>query len=335
LNRESENLPGGAYPFVSVIIPIFNHTETLGKCLETLSKQRYPHFEVIIVNDGSSDRTPEKIVMGHGRPDFQIISLPENQGVSAARNMGMKKARGEVFVFSDADCFYESDWLRDLVQPLQAPQTGCSGGPDQVPASADLKSKCIDYSMHSLIASGGIRRGETRLAKYSPAGCNMAVKREVIEKVGVFNPSLRHRGEEKELEHRIRKGGYDIVYVKNARVWHHRRSTIKAFTRQTFASGTARMDIVRLFPDALELAHFIPALLTGVVFLAGIASLFASAVRPVWISMLAVYLLLLVTDGLIGAVKLRSFRALFIIPLTSAAVHIAYGTGSILRWLRG
>ena len=335
MNREPGNPPGDALPFVSVIIPIFNRAETLEKCLQTLAAQRYPHFEVIVVDDGSGDEAAGKTVERLGRPDFQIISLPENQGVAAARNAGMRKARGDVFVFSDADCFFENDWLRDLVRPLSSPRTGCSGGPDQAPAVAGLKGKCIDYSMHSLIASGGIRRGECRLAKYSPAGCNMAIKREVVERVGAFDPSLRRRGEEKELEHRMRMCGYDIVYVKSARVWHHRRPTITSFARQTFFSGMARTDIVRRFPEALELAHVAPALLTGALFLGGIAALFNPSARRVWIPMLAAYLLLLLTDGLIGAMTLRRSRALFVIPLTSAVIHFAYGAGTIFGWLRG
>ncbi len=334
MTAESIDSKSNLWPSVSVIIPTLNDAGTIELCLKTLVAQRYPDFETIIVNDGSTDETPDiirKFIEWMGNIPFQVIDLPENRGISAARNLAMKKATGEIFVFTDADCYFEKHWLINLVSPLRKKEAGCSGGPDQVPSDATLIAKCIDYSMHSLIASGELRRGRTRLAKYSPAGCNMAVKRKVIEKIGNFDESLRFRGEEKELEHRIRKAGYRIEYVEKARVWHHRRATLGLFWRQTFASGKARIDILQRAPGALEFAHLFPALLVGVLAAVGIVSFFNPLFRTILAGILAGYLSLLILDGILGTFKLRDYRALFIIPITSAIVHFAYGLGTVLR----
>jgi GT2 family glycosyltransferase len=321
-------------PMISVIIPTFNDSETIEMCLKTLSEQQYPHFEVIIVNDGSTDHSLEKIkkaIKSYNKIDFRLISFRFKRGVSLARNAAIKEARGKIFVFSDGDCYFEKNWLEQLIEPLQDPVNGCCGGPDQVPLDSTPKTKCIDYSMHSLFASGRIRRGTMNLAKYAPSGCNMAVRRDVIERVGDFNPFLKIRGEEKELVHRIRQAGYAVVYVEWAWVWHHRRPTIKSFFIQTYRSGKARIDILRLYPDALEFAHLFPALITAGLLIGGILSFFNPMLRKIWLMACAVYLVLLFVDALNGALKLRMFRALAIIPITSAVIHFGYGIGSIIR----
>lgn len=251
-----------ALDLVTVIIAVFNDETTIEDCLNTLARQNYPRYEVIVVDDGSTDRTLDRVRnLVRDDPTFRIISLPMNQGVAAARNRAIREACGDILVFADADCFFNPDWLALLVSPLQKEGTGCAGGPDETPASDSLMQRCIDYSMHSLIASGGLRRGELNLARYSPAGCNIALKMEIIRKIGAFNETLTCRGEDKELDHRIRKAGYEIEYVKRAKVWHRRRKSLPSFFKQMYQSGKARMDILKVAPDAFEFVHVFPALL--------------------------------------------------------------------------
>jgi glycosyltransferase involved in cell wall biosynthesis len=320
--------------FISVIIPAYNAAGTIGDCLRTVAGQRYPGYEVIVIDDGSTDDTMTKAMdFVKSDPKFKVISLDKNQGVAAARNRGLREAKGDIFVFTDSDCYFEPDWLGKLVVPLRKEEFGCAGGPDENPPNSPLVRRCIDYSMNSLIASGGLRRGEMHLARYSPASCNLAVKREVVQIAGMFNETLRCRGEEKEFLHRIRKEGFRIKYVREAKVWHWRRPSMGSFLNQTFRSGKGRIDILRIAPEALELAHISPVIIVGIFMVGVLLSVVSVTMRNIWAWFFAFYLLILLLDGLLGSWKLRDLRALFVIPLSSAIIHFGYGLGAIVRLL--
>jgi len=291
---------------------------------------------LILVNDGSTDSSLIKIQsFDVSKSKMRIISSSNNQGISASRNLAMKEVKGDIFVFTDADCYFNPDWLEKLIKPFGLDNVGCVGGPDENPRDDIIIRNCIDYSMHSLIGSGGLRRGELSLAMYSPAGCNMAIKREVIEKVGMFNESLRLRGDDKEIVHRIRSSGYKIIYAKEAKVWHWRRSSIKSFIRQTFMSGMARADILWIAPDAFEIAHLAPAVLLFVILSGVFFSLISLQTSAIWSAVFYLYGVALLMDGLLGSIKLKDMSAFFVIPFTSAIIHFSYGGGFLVRLLQG
>ncbi len=320
---------------ISVIITIYNAEQTIEGCIRTVALQDHPNYEVILVDDGSTDATLKKIAqLVRNQAKFRIISLGKNQGVPAARNAGIQAAKGQVYVFTDADCTFDPQWLSKLIVPLSQANVGCSGGPDEAPGNSNVRQKCIDYAMNSFVGAAGLRRGEMRLGKYSPAGCNMAVKREVLQRVGLFDENLRWRGEEKELEHRIRKAGYKIVYVRNAVVWHWRRNSMRSFWAQNVGSGKARMDILRTAPDAFEVVHIAPALFF-LAFSSGIFfSFFSKAARYICGYGLLSYVCLLLIHGIVGAVRIKDARSLFMVPLASIMIHFGYGAGIIIRFFK-
>lgn len=317
---------------VSVIISTYNDATTLDACIDTILDLNYPCYEVVFVDDGSSDNTAA-IFRERAKGDSRIrfISCEQNQGVPVARNIGMKNARGDIFVFTDGDCTFEKDWLSKLVAPLLSdPQIGCSGGLDRLRDDEPLLSRCIDYTMRSLIATGGVRGGSVRLSKYSPTGCNFAVRRDVINEVGMHNEQLRHRGEEKELEYRIRRAGYRIVYVKDAFVWHKRKSSLGAFWRQTFLSGKARIDILTVAPGAVEPAHLFPLAFVLAVFIGTGLALFPT-MRFLWLGAAGGYALLMLVQAFTGVLHLKDWRAFYILPITTMIIHFGYGLGSLWR----
>jgi len=315
-----------------VIISTYNDAATLDTCLDTVLNLDYTCYEVVFVDDGSSDDTAD-IIRGRTKSSrIRLICCEKNQGVPVARNIGMKHARGDIFVFTDGDCAFEKDWLSNLVAPLLSdPQIGCSGGPDRLKSDEPLLSRCIDDTMRSLIATGGVRGGSMMLSKYSPTGCNFAVRRDVIDEVGMHNEQLRYRGEEKELEYRIRRAGYRIVYVKDAFVWHKRRSSLKAFWRQTFLSGKARIDILTVAPDAVEFAHLFPLALVLVVVIGTGLALFIPKMRLWWLGVAGGDGLLMLVQAFLGVLHLKDWRAFCILPITTMIIHFGYGLGSLWR----
>jgi glycosyltransferase involved in cell wall biosynthesis len=318
-------------PLVSIIVPTFNNAGTIGLCLRSLQKLEYWHFEVNVVNDGSTDGTLEvarQSVAGDER--FRFFSLDRQTGPGAARNVGMLHARGAILAFIDGDISAPPDWLDRLLPPLLEGQADCSGGPDYVPHDGPLLSRCIGYSMDSIVCTGGLRLGRTRLVKYLPGTGNMAVWKDVLERVGPFDEHFRDTGEDKELLYRVQCSGARIQYVHDAPVWHHRAPDFYTHARKMFLYGVRRVDIWRRQQGTLELAHFVPALLT-------LSMLLCIALAGVWplarnVCLLALAALL--TESVAGAFTLRDARAFFVLPATSAVIPLGYGCGILLRLLQ-
>jgi glycosyltransferase involved in cell wall biosynthesis len=322
-------------PQISVIVPTRNNQDTIGACLRSLARQRCGPFEVIVINDASTDATlarAREAVAGDAR--FTLLSLPTRGGPAAARNAGIRRARGTILAFIDGDSWAEPDWLERLVAPLWRGEVDCTGGPDVVPRGDPLISRCIGYSMDSLLASGGLRLGSTRLVRYLPGTGNMALWRRIVDQVGPFNEWFHDSGEDKEFLYRVLAAGYQARSVPEARVWHHRTRSLATYFRKMYLSGLRRVDIWRLMPEAFEFPHLAPALLT----LALLLGLPGSWAGP---PLAALYGLLLVTlgaavlaDGVLGAWRLRDPRALFLVAITSPAVPLGYGLGILAGLLR-
>lgn len=104
---------------ISIIIPVYNCEKYIERCLNSIESQSYPDYEVVIVNDGSTDNTKE-IIEKHRKSDKKIISLyQDNKGVSAARNTGLKNAHGNLIVFIDSDDYIEPNYLKRLSHGLE------------------------------------------------------------------------------------------------------------------------------------------------------------------------------------------------------------------------
>ena len=167
------------WPRVSVVVCAYNAADTLDECLASLMEVRYPDYEVILVNDGSRDATG---AIGRRYPKVRVIDIP-NGGLSAARNVGMHAADGEIVAYTDADVRVDPDWLTYLVQPFVTGDFIGSGGPNIVPPDDDWVAQCVARSpggpTHVLL--------DDRVAEHVP-GCNMAFRRDALMAVGGFNP---------------------------------------------------------------------------------------------------------------------------------------------------
>ncbi len=105
-------------PLISVIIPCYNAEKTLAKCLDSVLHQTYPHLQILIINDGSKDKTPE-IITEYQQKDQRIKAFhTENKGVSTARNLGLEHAQGEYICFVDSDDWVDADYCETLYQTL-------------------------------------------------------------------------------------------------------------------------------------------------------------------------------------------------------------------------
>lgn len=216
------------WPKVSVVVCAYNAADTIDDCLSSLSKLTYPNAEIIVVNDGSRDATG---AIARRYPTVRVIDIP-NGGLSAARNVGIAHATGEIVAYTDADVRVDPDWLTYLVQPILSGKYIGSGGPNVVPPDDDWVAQCVARSpggpTHVLL--------NDRVAEHVP-GCNMAFRRDALVAIGGFNPVYIKAGDDVDICWRLQARGHEIGFSASALVWHHHRSTVRAYWRQQVGYG--------------------------------------------------------------------------------------------------
>src|SRR6184192_2309767 len=217
-------------PFVSVIVCSYNGGRTLAACLDSLGKLNYPNYEVILVDDGSTDDTADVAAQF---PWVRYIHQ-SNHGLSYARNTGATAAKGEVLAYTDSDCMADADWLYYLIGTLVSGDYAGVGGPNVTPPAQDWIQACV------AAAPGGpnhVLLSDT-VAEHIP-GCNMAFYRWAFESVGGFDPEYWKAGDDVDFCWRIQQAGWVIAFSPAAIVWHYRRFTLRAFLKQQDGYGEA------------------------------------------------------------------------------------------------
>ena len=226
----TDGAPLHRVPKVSVIVCSYNGGQTLEACLRSLKKINYPDYEVVLVNDGSTDNTRE-IVSHH--PWVKAIHQA-NMGLSVARNVGAAHASGEILAYTDSDCMADPDWLYYLVGTLLSGNYAGVGGPNISPPAQNWQQACVAAApggpSHVLLTDV--------VAEHIP-GCNMAFHRWAFDKVGGFDPEYRKAGDDVDFCWRLQQEGQVIAFSPSAIVWHYRRFTLKAFRKQQEGYGEA------------------------------------------------------------------------------------------------
>lgn len=241
---------------ISFIICTYNRERYIYECLSRLAKNTVQTgWEIVLVNNNSTDRTAEecqRFAQDYPKADYHYF-VETQQGLSFARNRGIQEAKGEWLVFLDDDAMVEPDYIASLQKHLSAhPEAGAFGG-QIIPLFEDGEPEW--YSKWTMIYVSAMDRGKTvhpfPANKY-PIGANMGVKREVIDRVGIFNTVLGRTGnnllsgEEKDLFNRIHAAGYPILYFPDIQVHHcipaHR--TTKEFIAR-LADGVGQSERLR------------------------------------------------------------------------------------------
>lgn len=298
----------------SVIIPVYNRRDEVAGLLESLAKQTAKNFEVIVVDDGSTDPCEAECT---SYSDFVRYFWKENEGRSPARNYGMERARGDYFVFFDSDCLIPPDYFATLPQVLK---TDCYGGPDAAHESFTPLQKAINFAMTSFLTTGGIRGGKVQMEKFTPRTFNMGFSCAVYERVGGFREMF---SEDIDMSMRIRRAGFSMALLRECPVYHKRRLSWRKFLRQVYVFGMSRITLRRLYPGSLKPVHTLPAL-----FLAGSAALILLGifVSPWFLLPLGVYIVALFASALASTRSLRI--ALMAVPASLIQLW-GYGAGFI------
>jgi glycosyltransferase involved in cell wall biosynthesis len=227
-------------PKVSVIVASYNGGRTLEACLTSLTKLNYPDYEVILVDDGSTDRTQE---IARRFPGVRNIRH-ENMGLSAARNTGIKAAMGEVVAFTDSDCRADEDWLYYLVGDLIRGNFIGIGGHNFLPPEDSPSAAAV------LVSPGGPAHVmlTDQEAEHIP-GCNMAFYKWALDEINGFDPVFRKAGDDVDLCWRLQGRGWKIGFSPAGFVWHYRRSNVRAYLKQQAGYGEAEALLIGKHPE--------------------------------------------------------------------------------------
>jgi len=305
-------------PKYSVIVPIFNRPNEAEELLESLAKQTYKDFDIIIIEDGSQD-TCEDIVKRYAN-DLDIkYHFKSNSGPGDSRNVGMTMATGDYLIFFDSDCIIPPQYFGEVEKHLAETPLDAFGGPDSAHVSFSNVQKAINYAMTSIITTGGIRGKKNKLDQYQPRSFNMGISQEVYKTVGGYTDVTP--GEDPDLSYRIMNAGFRVGLIEKAYVYHKRRIDFSKFIKQVYKFGVMRPVLVKWYPDKFKLTYTFPTLfLLFSLFLVALTI----AISPLFLSPLAFIAIILFIESLI---KTKSLSISLLAILASFIQLYAYGYG--------
>ena len=227
-----------SWPRMSVVVCAYNEEARIASCLDSLGRCDYPDLEVIVCDDGSSDRTLE---IARGYP-YQVLALPRG-GLSRARNAGLRAARGEIIAYLDGDAQCHPDWPYHLALALDEPGVVAAGGPNLPVPDAGFAERVVEACpggpVHVLLTDDR--------AEHIP-GCNMAIRRDALIAVEGFDEVFTSAGDDVDLCWKLQDRGGLVAFAPAAQVRHHRRATFRGYLRQQFNYGRSERMVAGRHP---------------------------------------------------------------------------------------
>ncbi|MBU1366310.1 MAG: glycosyltransferase [Candidatus Omnitrophica bacterium] len=244
------------YPFFSIIIPVKNAAPGIRGCLESIQKLDYPQSKIeVILADGLSQDDTRKIGESYG---VKIVLNPK-QTVGPARNMGFFNSCGEYIVFTDADCILSQSYLKNVSAYFNDEEIAGISGPAITPAESSYFERAIKfiYELANFFC-GSVHRekvGKSEEVEDIP-GCNSIYRREILEKVMPVDENLL-TAEDVDLNFRIRRLGYKLLFVPEVTVFHHRRSSPQKLSRQFYRFAIGRLQVGKKNIKMINFAHIL------------------------------------------------------------------------------
>jgi GT2 family glycosyltransferase len=236
-------VPGQAprpWPKVSIVCCSYNGSRTIRDTLEGCRTLAYPDYEVIVVNDGSTDATP---AIAAEYPEVRLIST-ENRGLSAARNTGWQQARGEIVAYIDDDAYPDPHWLHYLVWRFATGDWVGVGGPNIAPPHDGPIADGVANA-----PGGPVQVLVTDVEAEHVPGCNMAFRRDALAAIDGFDVRYRAAGDDVDLCWRLQQRGGRIGFHAGAMDWHHRRNSLTMYWRQQKGYGKAEALLEEKWPE--------------------------------------------------------------------------------------
>lgn len=234
------------WPGISIVVCSYNGARTIRDTLEAIQKLDYPDFEVIVVNDGSTDST-KAIAEDY---NVRLIST-ENRGLSSARNTGMEMATGEIVAYLDDDAYPDTHWLKYLAHTFMTTDYVGLGGPNLSPSGDGEMAACVDNSPGNPMC---ILLSDSEAEHV--AGCNMAIRKSYLQAIDGFDTWFRVAGDDVDVCWRLQECGWKLGYSPAALVWHHRRNSLSTYWKQQVGYGKSEALLEKKWPTKYnQLGH--------------------------------------------------------------------------------
>jgi O-antigen biosynthesis protein len=227
-------------PPISVAVCTYNGAATIRECLESVERLEYPRYEVIVVDDGSTDETAAIV------DEFPAVRLirTASAGLANARNTALAAARGDIVAYLDDDAFADPHWLAYLARTYMTTAHVAVGGPNIPPPDEGFVARCVARApggpIHVLIGDDA--------AEHVP-GCNMSVRRDALAAIGGFDPQFHAAGDDVDVCWRLHAEGWTIGFAPAASVWHRRRTSVRGYLRQQRGYGRAEALLECKWPE--------------------------------------------------------------------------------------
>ncbi len=252
-------------PLFSVIIPNWNGAKFLPTCLDALARQTYPHLEIIIADNASSDGSQELIQSRY--PAVQLLQLPENRGFTGACNAGMRAAQGVFVALLNNDTEVDEGWAAAVVDAFERhPEAGIIASKMLLFDQRDRIHTAGDYfTVDGRAGNRGVWQqdsGQFDREEYvfSACGGSSVYRRVLLDQVGLLDDDFFFSLEDIDLAWRAQLAGWRCLYTPQAIVYHHLSATGGGVTASYYDGRNLIMTLVKNYPAALWRKHGIQVL---------------------------------------------------------------------------
>lgn len=316
----------------SIIIPAYQAAEEIGDCVRALNRQTVvprDRYEIIVADDGSADETATR---AREAGADQVLVLP-HQGPAAARNAGVEAARGEVVLFTDADCEPTPDWIEQMTEPFRDLEVAGAKGVYQT-RQKELVARFVQLEYEDKYARMSRQDRIDFVDTYSAA-----YRRDVFLANGGFDPLFTTASvEDQEFSFRLARKGYRLVFVPQAAVHHRHDATLGEYWRRKFGIGYWKALLLRWHPERTVRDSHTPQVLKiqiGLVGLLGPLLLLALFWMPVrWLALAITALFVLTVAPFLLRVARRDTAVAVVAPFLLVLRALALGTGLAAGFLR-
>lgn len=316
---------------ISVVVVCYNEKENIEQCLFSLTRQKYPQkeFEILFVDNGSTDGTQETIRNYARRfPQIRMIVNPI-RGIAGSRNVGLRESRFDHIAFIDADCIAPVDWLPNLAHGFatyaaQDDRLVAVGGANIPPKHSSLFYDVLELFLNTYLGSHGSVQGmkflQDRPVAHLPT-VNALFYKPALLGIGGFDVTLGNIGEDQDLSYRLQDQGYHFYYLANAAITHKLRTHLRAWIRNMFIYGKGRMWLMRKHPGRIEWVLLLPFFLVASLPLVFLSWCHLGFAVP-WLYFPVIFLVSIYESFRAGKLEL-----LFHLFRLYIATHVAYGLG--------
>ncbi len=251
--RRPRAAPVAPSPFVSIIIAAYNEEKVIAQTIQSLLASTYPHFEIIVVDDGSPDRTSEVVREKFGNAPQVRLFTKANAGKAAALNFGLQHAQGDIIVALDADTIFPPDSIGALAARFANPKVGAVAGNAKVGNRINLITRW--QALEYITAQNLDRRAFALLNCITVVpGAVGAWRRDLLQQLGGFASDTL--AEDQDLTLKVRKLGYKIEYEENAIGWTEAPDTLRGLAQQRFRWSYGTLQCMWKHRDALFRPRF-------------------------------------------------------------------------------